>query len=180
MLISSTSSRVELAHLCVPGKRAPRVRKSKTLNAKEIAMLEFSKDGKKVRCHDIYDAMPGKILVLAHVSYEGCEEAKYPQMRYPQPAFFTVVKKEGKTGNDQYFILRDTVGKEILVRLGAGFYDAEEWVQWSTLKQAEDLRQKNARIQHVESQVALLRGILVDQGIRIVSDSEAVQLGLKK
>lgn len=141
-------------------------------------MLEFMKDGKKVECRDTYDAKPGQVLVLTHVSYERCKETEYPQMHYPQPAFFTVVEKLEKEGYDQPFILRDTVGNEIKVRLGIGFYDAQEWALWSAAKQAEDLRQKNARIQHVESQVALLRGILIEQGMKIITTEEAKRLGI--
>ncbi len=151
-------------------------------------MLEFMKDGKKVSCGNgmgLYgNVRPGQVVVLTHVSY-GTEPdlKKWPLAAYPQPSFFTIVKKlpdpeRADNTRSAWCLLRDASGKEFEAELGTGLHHAHEWATWIVAKHAEDTRQKNARIQQVESQVALLRSILIEQGVKVITTEKARALGI--
>ncbi len=146
-------------------------------------MLSYMKDGKRIECPSLYaEAKPGQMVVLTAVSWgENPNTKMWPLAAYPQPSLFVVV---GVAPNDErhigvaMFLLRDMNGKEFATPLGIGIHDASDWLTWNAGKHREDLRQKNARIQHLEAQVALLRGILVDQGVKLITPEQAKTLGL--
>ena len=150
-------------------------------------MLEFMKDGKKVSCPEIWqNGQVGQVVVLTEVYYSSnADPEKFPFATYAHPSFFTILKKlpDPRRNDDKFSswcLVRDATGKEFACELSNGIYDAQQWGLWNDAKQTEEHRKMNARIQHVESQVALLRGILVDQGVKVISQEQARLLGIKE
>jgi hypothetical protein len=139
------------------------------------------KDGTEIKCPSVYgDGRPGQVVVLMNVCFEKIPDLeKWPFGAYPQPSFFTILEKLGVEKYSLWYLVRDVYDKEFKCEFSIGIYDAQVWGQWNAAKQKEDSRQKNARIQHIEAQVALLRGILVDQGIKVITPEQAKTLGIK-
>ena len=61
----------------------------------------------------------------------------------------------------------------------AYLYDMQEWVTWNEGRIAEKLSRKEHKIELLQGQVNLLKNILVQQGIRIVTQEQAEKLGLQ-
>lgn len=147
-------------------------------------MLEFWKEGKKVECVAIYTrGRVGQAVILDYVSFgDNPDLTKYPLASYAQPYAFTIAEKvEGKQG---YYVVVDDKDKRIVLRdehYGAScsyLYDANDWISWQKEKAREKLARKERKIEQLEGNLALLKDILVNQGIRIVSEATARKLGI--
>lgn len=145
-------------------------------------MLEYWKDGKSVSCKAIYGrGRVGQVVILDHVSYgDNPDLEKHPLARYIQPYAFTIVEKV--EGRDGYCIVVDAEGNRIVLQGESGgsyLYDANEWCVWQREYEKEKLARKDGRIAHLESQVALLKSILVSQGMRLITKEQAAALDIK-
>lgn len=152
---------------------------------KEEIMLEFFRDGRSVACKPIHNrGHVGQMVVLDRVSFgNDSDPAKYPLSQYPQPYAFIIVEKvEGKSG---YYVIKDSEGNRVKLQddfYGASIaylYDMHEWLAWQKEFTKERMAQKDRIIEKLKDHLELLKGILVKQGYRLVSEEDARQLGLK-
>jgi len=136
-------------------------------------MLKYNKDGQEVKCGAIYKrGRVGQAVVLTFVTLG----KDHPLARYAQPHVFTINGEE-----DGCYLLLDGNGRTILAKESDGQWlcDATEWVQWEAGRQTEKIRRKNNRIALLEAHLELLKGVLVRQGVRVVSAEEAAKLGIE-
>ncbi|MCX6743641.1 MAG: hypothetical protein NT116_05415 [Candidatus Parcubacteria bacterium] len=154
--------------------------KSKPWVKKEDEMFpEYWKDGKKVELKPIYDkGREGQIVVLYHVSYRGCDVKDHPLAAYPQPTFFVIkarVPNEVNPAQVHHYILIDPQGQKITCNPSDSsyLYDAQEWGEFQEKYHEEKLERKDGRIAHGESQVALLKSILIEQGVKLITPEQA-------
>ncbi|MCX6744361.1 MAG: hypothetical protein NTX82_02460 [Candidatus Parcubacteria bacterium] len=139
-------------------------------------MIDYYKDGKRVELHAIYGlGQEGQMVVVDHVSWAANSDtppdlAKYPLAAYNKPSLFVI--KERKQNS---YILIDNQGKEIEVDRddGSYLYPAQEWAEFRKEEALEKFRRKDARIAHLESQVDLLRNILIQQGVKLITSEQA-------
>lgn len=122
----------------------------------------------------------GMIVVLDHVhlSDEG------PCGKYVQPAFFTIMEapESNAKGFDTSYVLRDTAGRLVDTKgssTSCYLSTVDDWADWRA-DQAKDDRVNSARtIDTLRDRVGLLKGILVEQGFRVISNEQAEKLGIK-
>lgn len=142
-------------------------------------MLEYKKDGKRVKVTPISDkGYIGQIVVLDHVTYDKDHELS----KYSQPYAFTIVEKiPGESG---YYVMKDQDGVEIIVKdtyKGASeiyMYDLHEWLIWNSQNTKSKLGKKDDKIKKLEDHLDLLKRILTDQGFRVISETQAKKLGI--
>ena len=149
-------------------------------------MLEFLQNGKKIKVNAIYgEGKLGQMVIFGQRVDWGVnpDPMEYPLSKYSCPSIFIIVEKiEGKEG---YYLLRDVNGKLIKVQdkfYGASvsyLYDAQEWLEWNDMHEKEKVYRKERKIEQVECHLELLKDILINQGIRIVTKAQAEELGLK-
>ena len=144
--------------------------------------LIYWKDGKKIECKAIYEnGHEGRAVVLHNVSFgKNPDREMDPLAGYNQPAIFTILKR-----TDKGYILVDQDCHEFLVpgeHCGnpscSYLYDATEWAEWAMAHHSEKMDRKDKKIEHIESQIAMLKDILIKQGFRVISEAQAKQLGL--
>lgn len=134
--------------------------------------LEYQKDGRTVRCKEIRsNGHVGQTIVLASVKFGD----KDVLARYPQPCVFTIIEKFDEPNGS--YVLADSEGQLITTNF-RWFYDANEYLAWEMGRTKEKLSRKNCRIKVVEAHLALLRDILIKQGIRVVTQEQANALGI--
>lgn len=107
------------------------------------------------------------------------DPTKNPLSQYTCPSFFTIVEKQ--EGENGYYILKDAKGNSIKVTFDTTswlLYDLQEWLTWNDLCIKEELSCKQRQIKQLENHEKLLKDILINQGIRIVTESQAKELGL--
>lgn len=143
-------------------------------------MLEFWKDGKSVRVSAIgRGGRVWQVVILDRVNFgESPNFEKYPLAKYSQPSAFVIIEKvNGEPG--VYYAL-DNDGQRIKLSDNDNhyLYDAGEWLAWRTMHEKEKLGRKERRIEHLEGQVALMKEILSNQGVKIVSEKVAKELGI--
>lgn len=148
-------------------------------------MLSLLKNGKEIRIEAIYDkGNVGQMVILGEVDSWDLilNPIRYPLSQYPCPSIFTIVEKHN--GKDGYYILRDNEGNYIKLQdeyYGAYenyLYDAQEWLTWNNMLDEEDFSNTQKEIEQLECQLELLKDILIKQGIRIVTETQAKQLGI--
>lgn len=123
-------------------------------------MLEFWKDGKKIE-----------------------DFVKNPLSQYSYATIFTIV--EIVAGKEGYYVLSDVNGN--LIKLQDEYYgasaeylfDAQEWLTWNVMREEEKFSRKQRKIEQLEGHLELLKNILTNQGVRIISDTKAKALGLE-
>jgi hypothetical protein len=121
----------------------------------------------------------GMIVVLDHVG-----GLSAPFSDYTQPAFFTIVEapESNKTGHRAHYVLRDTAGNEVsTVGHSTASYlsKVDDWAVWKKQK-AGEVANDNARIiATLGDRVSLLKGIMVEQGVRVISNDQVQKLGIK-
>ncbi|MCX6746319.1 MAG: hypothetical protein NTX00_04900 [Candidatus Parcubacteria bacterium] len=144
--------------------------------------LAYWKDGKKIECRGIYETgREGQVVVFHNAGFgEKPDLEKFPLAYHPQPTIFTILKRK-KEG----YILIDKSFREIFVpgehcgNPSCGYlYDANEWAQWAMAHHSEKMGRKDKKVESLEGQLAMLKDILTKQGIRIVTEAQAKQLGL--
>ncbi len=145
-------------------------------------MLEYQKDGGTVKVSGIYGkGRVGQMVVLDNVQlHHTC-----PLVKYPQPHVFTIAEKIGGGEREDIYILVDQDGNRVLgegSQYGEGYgghlYDLVEWVTWMTERTKEKLARKERKIALLEAHLQLLKDILIKQGVRVVSQETAKQLGI--
>ena len=146
-------------------------------------MLEFFKDGKSIKISPIFaGGVVGQTVIFGeNVNWGNLSPQLAPLCGYSCPTIFTIIKKDPTNG---YYILSDSAGKRVKIQYlyhssGAEYlYDAKEWLKWNDMHTNEKLSRKQRKIEQLEGHVDLLKDILVKQGTRIVSETEANSLGL--
>ncbi len=149
-------------------------------------MLSYWKNGKEIPLWAIHS----KGQIGQSVVY--CENVNWgknptpevsPLSQYTPPAIFKITSKV--PGDEGYYVLTDMDGNIIRARFtgisntSAYLYDMQEWVTWNEGRIAEKLSRKEHKIELLQGQVDLLKNILVQQGIRIVTQEQAEKLGLQ-
>ena len=133
--------------------------------------------------HD--QGQPGQIVVLDHISPESLPGGPYNG--YSQPAFFNLIERtvpgDGRN-NKVLYTLRDSNGKTLTVEGSGGgpggyLIPVEGWVAWKAATSAMRSITQDAKVHDLQVQVGILREILISQGIRVVSDTQAEKLGIK-
>ena len=134
-------------------------------------------------------AAVGDILVLDHVSL-GTDD---PLHRYTgRAAFFTVTEVRqvqehtppGDVGTT--YTLRDTAGVEIQTAVepfggGVNYLIAvEDWREWKNQQEEKKRKALEERIRTLSDREAVLREVLTAQGVRVVTEPQAVALGIKR
>lgn len=142
-------------------------------------MLEYKKDGKRIEVIPICDkGYIGQTVVLDHVTYD----KDHKLSKYPQPYAFTIMRKVlGKSG---YYVVKDQKDVEITVKdtyRGASelyMYDLHEWLIWNSENTKSKLGKKDDKIKKLEDRLELLKEILTNQGFRVISETQAKELGI--
>lgn len=124
----------------------------------------------------IYDkGEKGDIVVLDNVALSESELSSYAQ-----PAFFTIV--EVKCGSDVVYVLKDMFGKEFTAGIDDGWWLVEltAWVKNKEKYHTDMLDREHLKVERLSHQIEILKDILINQGIRIVSEKQLKDLGIKK
>lgn len=123
----------------------------------------------------------GKVGQLV-IYYGNYTDSNNPLSQYDNPSIFTIVEKiEGEQG---YYILRDAKGACIKIQdkfRGANeisLYDAQEYLTFKAMQEKEYRSNKENEIEKLSDHVKLLKGILIEQGTRIVTETQAKELRL--
>lgn len=153
---------------------------------KVTSMLSYWKDGKEIILSPIgRTGVIGQIVILGEkVDWGKIPDTKeYPISLYPYLSVFTIINKNTHP-SDEYYILRDSEGIALILRFkNSGnisyLYDAQEWLKFNAIREAEKLSRKQRKIEQLEGHVDLLKDILIKQGTRIVTEKQASTLGLK-
>lgn len=130
----------------------------------------------------IYDnGKVADVVVLDNVTLDKSEGS--PLSDYIQPAFFTIV--ELHFSNDcrdtiTSYLIRDSDGAEFDVSSRYGWYLVRlvDWVENKEQLRRETIKHKENKIIQLQYQLDILKEILTNQGIRIVKESQAKELGL--
>jgi hypothetical protein len=135
----------------------------------------YDEERQSVRLGPIYqEGHESQVVVLTSVSLG----ENFPLGRYPQPYFFVIIGR-----SEDSYTLRDAEGQEVTVpfetHLQWYLYDANEWVQWDLKRRKVADKKAQRRLDSVIQQRDLLRAILTDQGVRVVTEEQARQLGLE-
>lgn len=148
-------------------------------------MLEFFQNGNKIQVNAIYSkGKVGQTVILGQRVDWGVnpDPTIYPLAQYPCPSIFTIVEKH--EGEDGYYLLSDANGNCITLHnkfYGACesyLYDAQEWLTWNAMHEKYKLSCKQRKIEQLEGHVELLKDILIKQGVHIVTEAQAKDLGL--
>lgn len=152
--------------------------------------MKYFKDGKEVRIDCIgHRGVQGQLVVLDHVSYgENPDLEECPLAVYPQPSFFTIVevRKLSDKDHDVFYALQDSRGRVISLTpvsmpcTDPYLYDLATWAMFHHDREVEMERRKDGRIKLLESHLDLLKAILVAQGVRVITEAQAAQLGIQK
>lgn len=144
-------------------------------------MFEYCINGNTIQVNPIYqNGYVGQTVIYGQkVSFKG--SFYNPLSNYSAPSIFTIVEKN--EARDGYYILIDSSGNKIKIQdmfNGASspdLYDAQEWLMHNNVYTNEKINRKQRKIEQLEGQVALLKDILVKQGIKIVTEEQAQLLG---
>lgn len=146
-------------------------------------MLKYWKDGKEVILHAIYSSgRVNQVIILGKkVDWgESPNAEKYPLSQYPYLTVFTIVGISTHP-EEKYYVLRNPDGKNFILKFGEAdyLYDIKEWLEFNAIREAEKMAHKQRKIETLESQVDLLKDILVKQGVRVLTKEQAKALGIK-
>lgn len=147
-------------------------------------MLQYWKDGQEITYYPIYGlGRVGQVVVLAGVGFGANPDlAKFPLARYSQPHAFTIIERV--EGRDGYYVVVDEVGSRTILRdetYGPSqnwLYDVNEWMTWQVEHAKEVVCRNEERIKELEGQLALLKDILIRQGIKVITKEQADTLGI--
>ena len=148
-------------------------------------MLSYWKNGKEIALWAIHKSgqIGQSVIFCENVDWgKNPDSEKLPLSQYTPPAIFKITSKV--PGDEGYYVLTDSNNNVIRARFtgisntSSYLYDAQEWLTWESGRVAEKLSRKERKIEQLEGHVALLKDILVKQGIRIVTQEQAKKLGL--
>ena len=133
----------------------------------------------------IYDkGKVNDIVVLDNVELNLEKETSKTLIKYEQPAFFTIVKIVIKIENQidkKFYLLRDSTGKEFDVSssdYGGFFLEASNWARNKEQYYKEKLKDEQNKAEKLIHQQEILKEILTIQGIRIVPENQAKDIGI--
>lgn len=128
----------------------------------------------------------GMTVVLDHVQLSNED----PFAKYQQPAFFTIV--EDLSDERRYkgiYVLQDQDGNRVSTEVPAGsrfnssisscLIDVTVWAAWKAKTAEEAIASRNNTIRDLSSRLAVLKEVMASQGVRVVSNEQAVKLGIK-
>ena len=125
----------------------------------------------------------GDIVVLDNVTLSS--DGDKPLSKYHQPAFFMIIEvkwgsDKSRDDKDMMYVLKDTSGSEFTVGANCGWWlvRLDDWAKFKEEKHAEILEYEREQKEKLKYQIEILRDILTNQGIRIVKESQAKELGL--
>lgn len=150
-------------------------------------MLRYWKNGKEVIIEAIYSkGRIGQIVILGEkVDWGKSTNSKAnPLSQYPYLSVFTIVSISTHP-EDKHYLLKDSNGKTFILPIDSihsdtcYLYDIDVWLSFNAIREDEKMSRKQKKIETLESQVDLLKGILTNQGIRIVTKEQAKALGIE-
>lgn len=122
----------------------------------------------------------GMIVVLDHVSLG----KEHPFAKYAQPAFFTIV--EDWTPEERFngvYVLHDSEGTVILPEetsnIASYLTEVSVWAAWKAATTAEAIATRDDRIHNLLVREGVLKEVMQNQGVRVVTTEQAKTLGLK-
>lgn len=129
----------------------------------------------------------GDVVVLDGIVLDKIEDN--PLYGYDQPAFFTITGTKwdsdtSREDKDMLYVLRDMSGKEFSVNgsgyCGCGWWlvKLDDWAKSKIGKYEEILEYEREQKEKLKHQIEILKDILTNQGIRIVKENQAKELGL--
>ncbi len=148
-------------------------------------MLSYWKNGKEIPLWAIHSSgqIGQSVIYCENVDWgKDPDPESKPLSQYTPPAIFRITSKV--PGDEGYYVLTDSTGNIIRARYSgicntsSYLYDAQEWLTWNTGRNTEKFSRKERKIEQLEGHVALLKDILVKQGVRIVTQEQAKKLGL--
>lgn len=134
-------------------------------------------------------AQVGDIVVLDHISLNA-NDPLAPYMG--APAFFTVVKVQRdrevtpRERTVTTYTLRDTKGVETTTERGSfgcgGGYliRVDDWREWKAAREKEKREKMEAELKRLLHREEVLREVLTAQGVRVLTESQATALGIKR
>jgi hypothetical protein len=160
--------------------------------------LKFYKDGQEVVCKSVGESIrKGQILIaIGNFNEQFATHNVIPNTRTFKSGDVFLVKDLQK----DFALLECTDGRELILPLQARqmaslpkdypgkntnynwefryFFDIAEYLTWKAMSDSDHLHRKNRKIEQLEGHKQLLTDIIVKQGFRVVSDSQAKELGI--
>lgn len=116
----------------------------------------------------------GDIVVVAHVGFNPGHWTE----KYPQPACFTVVNGKPGTLTLQHSG-GDIIQPEQAENVRSYLFPPQQVFDWMKAVREHDADRSEREIRILQIEKALLRDILTKQGVRVVTEAQFQQLGLK-
>ncbi|MCX6735521.1 MAG: hypothetical protein NTZ13_00345 [Candidatus Parcubacteria bacterium] len=144
-------------------------------------MLEYYKDGETVRLDALYGkGVVGRRVILDNVCFS--KDSISPLAKYPSRTVFAIIEKTFVDNWNYSYVLMDNSGERFVLSRDGGdtayIYDLEAWALFLYESEKEHRARKDKKIAHLESQVALLKDILIKQGVRVITQEQSKTLGL--
>jgi hypothetical protein len=117
----------------------------------------------------------GQVVVLAFVKLREAE----PLAKYSQPSIFTIAERVGDSCR-----LVDSEGMSVTVKRFHArlcldwFYDATEFLRWNAEREEAEMWRRDQKEHNLCRSVELLTGIMERQGVRVITESQAAELGI--
>jgi hypothetical protein len=127
----------------------------------------------------IYDkGKVADVVVLDNVALDKTKDN--PLSNYVQPAFFTIVGIDCRDYKDRSYLLRDMAGMEFNIDPEYGWWlvKLEDWYKNKQQVYSESIKRKENKIDKLNNQIEILKEILTNQGIRIVTEVQVRELGI--
>lgn len=126
----------------------------------------------------------GMVVVLDYVSLPKDD----PFAKYQQPAFFTIV--EDLSPEDRFngvYVLRDSEGNLVRDELPKGRFEStiasylaevSVWWAWVAARNAQSIARRDATINDLSIRCSVLKEVMQNQGVRVVTEEQAKTLGI--
>jgi hypothetical protein len=148
-----------------------------------MATLEYRGDNGnpiRIRCIDT-NGQKGQMVVLDKVNFK----PDHTLSKYPQPAYFYIANVDYVEYRGRKHVEYRMQGEEgITVTVSEAsacyFYDAIDHAKFCAGRDKEMIRRKDRKIANQATQLAVLKEVTTSQGVRIISDSQAKELGIEE
>ena len=121
----------------------------------------------------------GMMVVLDHVSMSPDE----PFSHYRLPAFFTLTgsAREETPGYHAVYVMRDTGGNTVSTQGSIPSYliEVDDWQKWRSNREDQTHSDQIRKITTLRDRLELLKEIMMGQGVRVITNEQAVALGIK-
>lgn len=130
----------------------------------------------------------GMVVVLDHVHLS----SDSPFAGYKQPAFFTIVEdRTPETRFQGVYLLRDSAGNLIPSQEGSDtdkcsgsissyLIEVTEWLRWRDENTTKAIATRDAAIRDLKAKLSVLKEVMENQGVRVVTQEQAKVLGIAK